>query len=354
MSCARTGNAEAVKALLLHGAEVNAKENTQDQTALMWTVSQQHPDAVKVLHEHGADTHARTRAETLLVNRGELRFGLSATEEVQTGGNTALLFSARVGDLESAKLLIAAGADPNETAADGTSALVVGAHSGRGPVAAFLLEKGANPNTAGAGYAALHIAALRGDAELVKALLEHGADPNILLEKSTTQRRAGPDVFLPVTLIGGTPFLVAAKYGWADVMRALAAAGGNTRVVLKDGLTSLIAAAAPDKPGEHGQDAPVPYDEQHALEAVKAALDFGCDVNAAGPAGDTALHVAASRGYSSVIQLLVERGARLDSKNARGQTPLQIALAASRRGGDEGSSRVKPAADLLRKLESHQ
>ena len=54
---------------------------------------------------------------------------------------TPLLFAAREGDLESATLLLARGANVNDTAAGGTSVLVIATHSGNGKVASFLLTK---------------------------------------------------------------------------------------------------------------------------------------------------------------------------------------------------------------------
>ena len=90
-------------------------------------------------------------------------------------------------------------------------------------------------------------------------------------------------------------------------------------------------------------------DENHAREAVKIVLDLGCDVNAANQAGNTALHIAASRGYNTVVQLLAEGGAKLDVKNKRGVTPLASALV-RRRGDKEVQLRLKNTADLLRKL----
>ena len=55
----------------------------------------------------------------------------------------------------------------------------------------LLLGAGADPNAAGAGYTALHAAALRGDAALVKALLAKGANPNATLTKGSPVRRFG-------------------------------------------------------------------------------------------------------------------------------------------------------------------
>src|SRR5579863_5701757 len=58
MTAAKAGNADAVKALLDHGAEVNAKESWRGQTALMWATAENHPAVVQVLVDHGADVNA--------------------------------------------------------------------------------------------------------------------------------------------------------------------------------------------------------------------------------------------------------------------------------------------------------
>ena len=70
MAAARTGSVEAVKALLASGANVNAKETSRGQTALMWAVAQRHPDVVRALIENGADINARSRPSRVVVNRG--------------------------------------------------------------------------------------------------------------------------------------------------------------------------------------------------------------------------------------------------------------------------------------------
>ena len=86
------------------------------------------------------------------------------------------MFAARVGDLASAKLLVAAGANVNDADAWGVSATALAAHSGFGELVEFLLEKGADPNAAAAGFTALHEAIMRRDEAMVSALLAHGAD----------------------------------------------------------------------------------------------------------------------------------------------------------------------------------
>jgi ankyrin repeat protein len=78
-----------------------------------------------------------------------------------------------------------------------------------------------------------------------------------------------------------------------------------------------------------------PEPESRVLAGVATAVKLGADVNAVNPAGDTALHTAASQGHDSVVQFLVEHGAKLDIKNKRGQTPLRSAMSGGfgRRGG---------------------
>src|SRR5205823_6613934 len=109
----------------------------------------------RALIEHGADVKARTRVSRAVVNRGSAG-GTSAdmpyVSEVERGGSTPLLFAARQGDLESAKLLLAAGADVNEKAPDGYTVLMLASHSGHGALASFLLDKGADPNAADVGF----------------------------------------------------------------------------------------------------------------------------------------------------------------------------------------------------------
>jgi len=344
MTCARAGGVDAIKALLARGANVNAKENVEGQSALMWAVAEGHSDVVRVLIEHGADVRARSRTFGQLIVRDEngARLvcppppGVNApcvnAETVEKGGSTALLFAARSGDIESAKLLVAAGANVNDEAPDGNSALVVAAYSGNGKLAEFFLDKDANPSADKGGYSALHAALLRGDNDLVKSLLAHGANPNTRMTKGTPHMRSSQQFALPESLVGATPFFLAAKYAEPEMMRALAAAGADPLVPAQDGTTPLMAAAGVGyRGGETRRNreyhrVPLP-DDDRTLEAVKVALSLGVDVNAANQAGNTALHGAASKAYTDVIKLLVEKGAKLDVRNKRGETPLTLASA---------------------------
>ena len=339
MTCSRTGDVKAVKALLVHGAEVNAKEPEHDQTALMWAAAQSHPEVVGLLLEFGARFRDRSRIypqtvvgeQTQRAGREELNY------TVLKGGSTPLLFAARVGDVESAKLLLAAGADPNDSLADGTSALVLAAHSGHGNVGAALLEKGADPNAMGSGYTALHAAVLRSDLNLVKALLAHGANPNLRMTKGTPVRRDTTDYNLLAPLIGSTPYLLAAKFLEPAIMQALVAGGADPKLTMPNAATPLMLAAGMGSIANESRRGIAVIDfgkvepESRVLEAVTAAVSLGADVNAANQTGDTALHSAASQGYDSVVQFLADHGAEVNVKNKRGLTPLAAALTAGGR-----------------------
>jgi ankyrin repeat protein len=354
MTCARSGNSAGVKALLAHRADVNAKENEHQQTALMWAVAQQHPDVVKVLIDAGADLRARSLTYTQVVvgeqtqraGREELNY------TVLRGGATPLLFAARVGDVESAALLLKAGADANDAQPDGVSALVLAAHSGNGDVGALLLEHGADPNVFASGYSALHAAILRSDLTLVKALLARGADPNARIVKGTPLRRDTTDFNLPATLIGSTPYLLAARFLEAEIMIALAVGGADPSLTMPDGSTALMLATgmgsrtSASRRGIDKIDFGKIEPESQVREGVAAALRSAGDVNAGNPAGDTALHVAAARGYDTVISLLVEHGARVDVKNKRGVTPLAAATYGSTAGRGNRPA-AAPGADSL-------
>jgi ankyrin repeat protein len=366
MTAARAGSVEAVKALVAAGANVNAKEPSHSQTALMWAVANHHPAVVRALVESGADVRARSDVRPRAVHTGNRYGDRGADRGVVTmdlGGFTPLLFAAREGDLESGKILLTAGASANEEAANGASALVVAAHSGQGAFAALLLERGADPNAAKAGYTALHAAVLRGDLDTVKALLARGANPNAALAKGTPARYYSTDWAFNITALeGATPFWLAARYGDIDIMKALAAGKADVHVAL-NGTNTLLAGIAANSgfgTGDRrerylgpGALAPTP-EEQEALTAkvVKLVLELGVPVKSTNPAGDTAVHLAAQQGLASVIQLLVDAGADIEAANKRGQTPLAVAIAPRPPNPIQidGPDRRAPAAALLRKL----
>lgn len=331
MVAARSGYAEIVEQLLAKGANVNAK-GSRGQTALMWAVAQHHTEVVKVLLAHHADLGIRSDAwsEVMAVPpHGYLPYN----KAIPHGGETALMFAARVGDLTSAKLLVAAGANVNDADAWGVSATTLAAHSGFRDFVEFLLDHGADPNAAPNGFTALHEAIMRRDEEMVKALLDHHAGPDAPLRTWTPTRRSSEDFHFEPSLVGATPFWMAARYLEPNVMRMLAAHGADPLFVFQAKWvgsvgtgsqertatsTALLAAVGiggdnsnRDSSGA-GAWVPPPSSEREslALECVKVALELGVDVNATSNDGRTALDGAKTLKYASVVNYLLEKGAK--------------------------------------------
>jgi len=322
MVASRSGNPDVVEQLIAKGAAVNARAS-RGQTALMWAVAQMHPAVVKALLAHGADVSARSDAwsQVMAVPPHGLPEYNSA---IPHGADTALLFAARVGDLESAKLLLAAGASANDADAWGVSAMVLAAHSGFGDVVEFLLENGADANAAAAGFSALHLAIMRRDSRMAGALLARGADANAPLRTWTPTRRSSKDWNFAPELIGATPFWLAARFAQPDMMRLLLKHGADAKVVhhidyTPDGLvtkpqtlatTALMAATGMGGGGTAWVQPNRAEREAPMLEAVKLAVELGVDVNAANTDGRTALDAARALKYESVAAFLVEHGAK--------------------------------------------
>lgn len=351
MTASRTGNATAIKMLVARGANVNAKEQWQGQTALMWAASQNNAAAVKALVELGADVNAKSK----LLSFPEFKWETSGmvVTVLPRGAWTPLMYAARDGAIDAVRALADAKADLNLTDPDGTTALVLAIINAHFDTAAALIEKGADPNVVdstgmGALYAAVDMHTLGpmlsrpspklvdsiDAADVVKLLLGKGANPNARLKRPIIGRHHTPtgDASLGE---GATALARAAKSNDLQVMRLLFEAGADPTLTLKDRTTVLmIAAAGGAVVGAYA--AAIPVTEATSLEAIKLCVERGVDVNAFNANGQTAVHLAATRGTNSVITYLAEKGAKLDMKNKQGRTPLDIATGSGGGGGRRG------------------
>ncbi|HSP66727.1 MAG TPA: ankyrin repeat domain-containing protein [Bryobacteraceae bacterium] len=340
MVAARGGYAGVVEQLLAKGANPNA-HGARGQTALMWAVSQKHSQAVKVLLAHRADLNLRSDVWSEVMAIPPHGY-LPHNKAIPHGGETALMFAARVGDLESARLLVAAGANVNDADAWGVSAVTLAEHSGFGELVRFLLDKGADPNAVPNGFTALQEAIMRRDETTVAALLDHGADPNAPLKTWTPTRRSSDDFHFEAALVGATPYWLAARFTEPGVMRLLVKHGADPKFVhhadyvaeqgfagvsRKETATPLMAALGVIRTAPWVE---IEKSEREALtlETVKLAVELGADLNIANTDGRTALDAAKGLRYESVINFLTEKGA----KAGTGAAPAG-------RGGRSGAAR---------------
>ena len=320
MVASRSGKADVVALLLAKRADANARASRQ-QTALMWAAAERHPEVVKLLVEHGADVHARSSEwqEMMAVPPHGLP---QYNKIIPHGGDTALLFAARSGDLESARLLAGAGAHVNDADAWGVSATTMAAHAGFTDMVEWLLDHGADASAAGAGFAALHAAIMRRDTRMVSALLAHGADPNAPLKTWTPTRRSSRDFNFAPELVGATPFWLAARFNDPEVMRLLLKHGANAAFVHeghyhneepvepRTQITNAVMAATGMGGGVAWLQPDRAQRETLMLESVRLAADQGVDLNAENSDGRTALDAARALKFERVAALLIERGAR--------------------------------------------
>ena len=324
MMAARSGNADIVEQLAAKGANLNAR-GTRGQTALMWAASQKHPEVTRVLLAHGADVHLRSESWNYVMAVPP-HVWRPYNRAIPHGSNTALLFAARVGDLESAKALVAAGANVNDEDAWGVSATTIAAHAGFPDLVQFLLEKGADPNAARAGFTALQSAILRRDTKSVSALLAHGADPSATVKVWTPTRRSAADFHFHPAWIGATPLWLASRFAEAGIMRLLVNHGADPLFVQKaeyrvsggptgtepraEATTILLAALGMGNGTAFLQPPDLRQREARVLEAVTLAVELGVDVNAANLDGRTALDAARALKYESVAAFLEQHGAK--------------------------------------------
>lgn len=366
MTAAHVGNSDIVKSLIARGADVNQREPSRGETALMWAAAENHPEAVNVLIASGADPNVRSTEFKFAKDR----FGLEGvTTVLPHGGWTALMYAARQGSLEAARALAEAGADLNIADPDGTTAMVLGIINGHYDTAAMLAEKGANPNLADStGMAALYavvdmrtlgevygrpprkptgtVSAL----DLLAILLKHGADPNAALKSTTLYRAHTPGE--AVLGEGTTPFLRAARNGDVGSMRVLLEHGADPALRQKNGTTALMLSSGVGRgQGVFAKDYAT---EAELLEAVKFLVERGADINAVNDNGETALHIAV-QASDGIVDYLAAHGADLNAKDKQGRTPLDIAMGVGvrRRLGGESTVRESTAA-LLRQWQDRQ
>jgi ankyrin repeat protein len=250
------------------------------------------------------------------------------------GGLTPLVFAARQGCIDCARSLVEAGADVNQVTLYGWSPLLTASQNRHYKLAAYLLDHGADPNLPNkGGWTPLYLATDNRNIEsgdypvrkpdmdhldFIKLLLDKGANVNFRIcgvqsnEKEckgdTTETRTN---FTMQWLYedGATAFLRAAQSGDVELMKLLLAKGADPKIPTAHNDTALAVAAGIG----WVEGVTFEWSEAENIETIKMLLDLGIDVNAADDQGRTALHGAAHKGRTAVIQLLVDHGGNLEA-----------------------------------------
>ena len=241
------------------------------------------------------------------------------------GQITPLVYAARANALESVKVLLAAGADVNQTTGYGWSPLLAATQNRYYKLAAYLIEQGANVNLANTGgWSPLYLATdnrniENGDypvrkpdmdhLEFIKLLLDKGADVNHRIKDSSETRTVFTNQWLDEN--GATAFLRASQSGDLELMKLLLAHGADPKINTILGVTPLHVAAGVG----WVEGITTEWSTKATLDAVKLLVDLGLDVNAQADTGRTAMHGAAHKGRADVIQVLYDHGAKLDVRD---------------------------------------
>jgi len=287
---------DIVELLIAKGANVNAKDD-DGGTPLHRAVQEDHKDVAEFLIARGADMSARDE-----------------------NGQTSLYWAAYYGHMDIAKLLIDKGADVNAKNARGRTPLHRALTEGHSDIAKLFINKGADVNAKDEdGRTPLHRAVQKDHKDVAEFLIARGADMSARDEN------------------GQASLYWAAYYGHMDIAKLLIVKGADVNVKADDGITPLYCA--------------VGYGHEEVAELLrKHGGNMGSEIFDAVVQGEidkvesllaqnpelvnfkdsswkwTPLFWAAVTGHKNIAEFLIDKGADINAKNARGDTPLDIAI----------------------------
>ncbi|MBU1042041.1 MAG: ankyrin repeat domain-containing protein [Proteobacteria bacterium] len=421
---AHMGQAEIVALLLQRGASVNARDRTDStpeargNTALIKAAQRDHTEVIRVLVTQGkgitvdAQTKEGHTPLSLVVEAEDLEavkllhsHGAKINHRNNTGASM-LLGTVLHKKYEVLEYLLANGADINMSDNNGQSPLMQAVPLGGNkpketyrwmekfltykPKLDFMQLKGDG------GFSAMHLAARFGLVDIGTLLLDNGATLDIKslltggtplhtaasahqvdFAKMLIKRKANLEI---VDKFGSTPLLTAALAMDPDMVEVLVDAGANINVksTVNPLVTPMVHAAGNPNPLEHRKNvAIIKYllshkgdinfpssngttplmaaarkpDHSDGYDRAALLIDKGAKLDAVNDKGETALMLAAGAGNEKLVKLLIEKGADVNRKNGAGETVMSYA---KRSGSKDNttlleSKGVKPEAPIVRK-----
>lgn len=242
-------------------------------------------------------------------------------------GNTGLIAAASAGQADVVDMLLAAGADVKAQTNEGHNALIGAAEKGDMRMVRALLKAGIDVNVKNnKGETALFPAVQSGNLKLVEALLAADAQPNIANTRPMTSNDSGytplmyaarhglvptEGSWLEITRLllakgadsnmrshhGATALSIAERNGYADIIDALRGAGARKETVY----TSLTVDDALIKASKNGD-----------ISKVRQLFNEGAQANVKNRLGVTPLLAAAMGGHTEIVQVLIERDAKVN------------------------------------------
>lgn len=266
-----------------------------------------------------------SHASSILLRSLGLAVGLVCASASFAADGPALVDAARNGNVDAVRALLKGGADPNQAAADGSTAVHWAVHGDDLAMLNALLAAGAKPDTVTRyRIAPLALAAQNGNAAVIERLLEAGANPDTASEEGQTALmtaarngsvaavrallKRGAQVGLAESFRGQTALMFAAGEGNTDAVKLLLESGAKRDERSKGGYTPLLFAV-----------------RNNRIDTVKFLLDQGANANDKIPDGTSALSLAILNADFDLAALLLDSGADPNVPDPRGH-PLHVVV----------------------------
>ena len=295
---------------------------------------------------------------------------LGAASVAYAAGPT-LLDAVEQGDRAAALRLIQKGANPNLAGADGTTPVMWAATNDDVELVRALVKAGANVNAKNHfGTTALTEASIIGSAPVINVLVKAGADPNTRnpegetplmaaarsgkLDAAKVLIEAGADVNAKETFGEQTALMWAAAESQAEMVKLLVSKGAdvNARGIVRNWERKVITEPRPKDLNQGGFTPMIYAAREGCTECAKYLVAGGADLNIQDPHGDTPLLMSMMNMHFAFAKFMVEAGADLNKWDFYGRSPVYMAADVSTlptKGN--GAMAVLPSEDRVTALD---